>query len=89
MDSSSSTGYAHSAQVPPSAPSRSCPLWLLNFGSSLHMTPDGTHLYYSYPLLLTTHVRTANGTLLPISSTGIFPPVHSLFLLSLMFPGYQ
>ncbi|KAH7665923.1 RNA-directed DNA polymerase protein [Dioscorea alata] len=69
---SSSTGHARSAQVPSSAPGSSYPLWLLDSGASLHMTPDATHLHQSRPPLLTTRVRTADGTLLSVSSTGHF-----------------
>jgi len=34
------------------------------------MTPDVTHIHKPRPPSLTTRVRTADGTLLPVSSTG-------------------
>ena len=67
---SSSTGRASSTQVYPFGPVSSCPLWLLDSGASLHMTPNATSLYHSRPPPLVTRVSVADGTLLPVSSIG-------------------
>ena len=66
----SSTGRPSSAQVDPSGPGNSCPLWLLDSGASLHMTPDATSLHHSRPPPHVTRVRVTDGTLLPVSSIG-------------------
>ena len=65
-------GHASSAQVDPSASVSgiSYPLWLLDSGVSLHMTPDATHLTRCRPAPHITRVRIIDGTPLPISFIG-------------------
>ena len=69
-DSSASTGRASSAQVIPSGLGSSCPLWLLDSGASLHMTPDASSLRHLRPPPHISRVRIADGTVLPITSIG-------------------
>lgn len=56
--------------------------WLLDFGTSLHITPDATHLYHSHPPLLVMHICTADGIFFPISSTGHLLS-NTFFILSI------
>ena len=67
-----SSGRASFAYNHPSAPASGtpCPLWLLDSGASLHMTPDAYLLTSCRPPTHTTHVRIADGTPLPVSSIG-------------------
>ena len=71
-DSSSSTSHASSAQLAPSVidSGTTCPLWLLDSGASLHMTPDATYLSHCHTPHSVTRVRIADGTPLPITSVG-------------------
>ena len=69
-DSSSSYGRAGSAQVDSSSSGSSCPLWLLDSGASLHMTPAAASIHHQRPPPHVTRVRIADGTLLPVSSIG-------------------
>ena len=57
-------------QIDSSGSGSSCPLWLLDSGASLHMTPDAIFLHHSRPPPYVTHVRVADGTLLIVSSIG-------------------
>ena len=70
MADSSSYGRAGSAQVDPSGPDSSCPLWLLDSGASLHMTPAAASIHHPHPPPQVSRVRIADGTSLPVASIG-------------------
>ena len=92
MMDSTTTGHASSAQVAPTTSDSGTlgPLWLLDSGASLHMMPDAIPLTSCHSASPITHIRIADGSTLPVTSTGHLhtstfsvPSVSHVFRLSM------